>query len=206
MRTAKTRPLVNVVSEVARKPCGGCNGATPAGTDILSLAIAHAQAITDAAVAGISSGTPSVKKSADTSRTSTTTFAADPDLQISLAANTVYHIRIRVDYDPGSSGLGSADFKWRLTGPASPTRVSILASENAAGSLTSLVETPLNAYPTSRTLSTGGDQTAGMILIDMMISNGANAGTFSFDWAQNASNVSATKVLKGSYLEYRTTA
>jgi len=32
--------------------------------------------------------------------------------------------------------------------------------------------------------------------------NGANAGTFAFQWAQNTSDANVTQVLAGSYMEY----
>jgi hypothetical protein len=37
---------------------------------------------------------------------------------------------------------------------------------------------------------------------DLFIENGANAGTFAFQFAQVASNATATTFRKGSYLEY----
>jgi hypothetical protein len=61
-------------------------------------------------------------------------------------------------------------------------------------------DTALNQTKTLTTTLSGTD--FGVIEFDAIIENGANAGTFSLRWAQNASNVTAVNVRPGSYLEY----
>jgi hypothetical protein len=135
-----------------------------------------------------------VNKASDTTRNSNTTTSADPDLQFSLAASTNYAIRIVVKYRSTAAG----DFKWSLTGPASPTEV--YGAE--VGANTGATNT-FEAYPTN-VARLSGNSGATVMIIDVTVENGANAGTFSFDWAQNTSDAGPTAVKAGSYIEYRT--
>lgn len=138
-------------------------------------------------------GWTTVIKSADTTRNTNTTTSADPDLQFSLAASTTYAIRIVIKYRTSAAG----DFKWGLSGPASPTEVyGGRIDENTGGSGT------FEAYPSNAiALGAAGART---LLIELTVENGANAGTFTFDWAQNTSDAGPTTVKAGSYIEYRT--
>lgn len=49
---------------------------------------------------------------------------------------------------------------------------------------------------------TGTGTNGGFVMLSGVVHNGANAGTFSFQWAQNTSDGTATVVRAGSYLEY----
>ena len=51
---------------------------------------------------------------------------------------------------------------------------------------------------------TGAGSTGGFLDMDITWQNGANAGTFALQWAQNSSGGNATTVRAGSYLEYMT--
>jgi hypothetical protein len=55
---------------------------------------------------------------------------------------------------------------------------------------------------TPATSITGTGTTGGFIEMDVAWQNGANAGTFAFQWAQNSSGATASVVRAGSYLEY----
>jgi hypothetical protein len=48
-----------------------------------------------------------------------------------------------------------------------------------------------------------GDWDADALRIDAKVRQGGTAGTFAFQWAQNATNVTGATVIEGSYLEYR---
>lgn len=136
-------------------------------------------------------GWTTIIKGGDTSRTTTTT-SADPDLQFSMAANTNYVIRIVVKINTPAA----ADFKYGLTGPASPTEV--FGGQQGNFNVTN----NFTAYPSNVAILSG--LTNGPLMtVELTVQNGANSGTFAFNWAQNSSSGS-TLVKAGSYLEYRT--
>lgn len=134
-----------------------------------------------------------------TSRSSTTTLANDPDLQFEMAANTNYMIRMRVFF----STVAAGDFKFALVGPASPNSVSVVRKHIDPSALTTLVTASEGVYTASTAIAGGAGTAGGYIEFDIRVRNGTNAGTFAFQWAQNASDAGATVVLEGSYLEYR---
>lgn len=178
--------------------------------DELAAPLGSAKPIDDYLMSQIDASTASgvgpnarISKTADTSRSSNTTLTADPDLQFSMAANWSGVIEIWALYDPGTTGIGSADFKWDLNGPAGANYITAYIVQNAAGNSAPATVGPDTAYNQTHTLGTGGSQLGGLVHVNVYVNNGGTAGTFSFRWAQNTSNGTATKVLKGSYLEYR---
>ena len=148
---------------------------------------------------GAAGGTwTTVKKTADQSKSSTTTLATDSELSFALAANTKYAVRGRIFFNTGATG----DFKWRHAGPASPTLVRIKrhAIVPVATAFSGIaVDTAFSAADITITGTSAGE---GYIEFEGIVQNGANAGTFDFRWAQNTSDVTATIVRAGSYLEW----
>lgn len=136
-----------------------------------------------------------VKKTADQAITSNTTLADDTYLQFSMAANTTYAIRFMYFITSGAGGINIG-----ANGPSSPTKLRF-SNFVASGSTTppGLVNLAVvygslwSTVPTSPTIAIG---------FDGVIQNGANAGTFAVQVAQNTSNAAATTFEKGSYLEY----
>lgn len=141
-----------------------------------------------------------VKKTADQSKTADTTLAADSALTFPVLANTAYAFKIAILY---STASGVPGIKFDLNGPASPTAVAYTNKKWGAGgsAITETSATALNTVITQASTASGGNA---LILIEGILQNGVNAGTFSFRWAQNTSDAAATKVLKGSFLEYVT--
>ena len=137
-------------------------------------------------------------KTANTARANTTALAADPALQFAMAANTNYIIRGTIRFDSTSATPG---IKFDFDGPASPTRVMVAIRDAAqAGTPAAIaLESTLN---NAHTLSTGAGGTPGLVQFEAIIENGANAGTFSFRWAQSVSNGTNVNVRPGSYLEH----
>ena len=142
-----------------------------------------------------------ILKSADQTKASDTTLANDTHLQFTMLANRTYRIKIKVFFDCGDA-LGADGFKYALTGPSSPTLVRVEKSDQAPGALT-----PTNYInDTSYTASTSvvsGAQNGGTLTMEIDVQNGANGGTFAFQWAQNMSDTDATTVRKGSSLTYK---
>jgi len=144
-------------------------------------------------------GWTTVSKAADQAKTADVTLANDSALVFTMAANTKYRIRARIHV---STANGTPDFKSRLTGPASPTLMLMhWRNPNAASGLESAARMEA-VYSATDYLLAGTAAFENVIYIDGYVHNGANAGTFAFQWAQNVSDAGATTVRAGSYLEY----
>jgi hypothetical protein len=123
-----------------------------------------------------------VMKTANQTRTSSTAFADDTELEIAVSANTKYAIECRFGVQWGAGGTKTA-----FNGPASPT--------------TFIYNGDSYAWDTavwSNTTASGGNATSGLIFFH----NGANAGTLKVRIAQNTSNAAASTFLAGSFLRY----
>jgi len=135
-------------------------------------------------------------KSATTSRASDATLASDPDLQFTMAAGKTYAIKLKVFFTaPATPGL-----KFALVGPASPTRVQVERRVRAPGGTIETIAGD-DVY-TASTAIAGNATTHGYLSMDIVVENGANGGTFAFQWAQNAANANACAVRAGSTLEW----
>ncbi len=126
------------------------------------------------------------------------TLLPDTDLKFAMAINKMYAIRVMVLYQSTTA----SDFKFGNAGPASPTRVACRRAHIPSGSVTqtNAVE---NTYTSSVTLASVTGE-FGWVKMEAEVSNGANAGDFSFTWAQNTTGAADdTIVLAGSTLEYK---
>jgi hypothetical protein len=139
-----------------------------------------------------------VLKTADETKTTNTTLAADGVLKFTMAASQKYAVRGRIYFTTGATG----DFKARHTGPASPTLVMIQRRAVAAGASADSSLAVDAAYSSADITALGGAG-SGVIEFDGIIYNGTNAGDFAWQWAQNTSDGTATVVKAGSYLEWR---
>lgn len=143
-------------------------------------------------------------KAADTSRASTTTMTADPDLvNIPVVANAAYIVEGFIIY----SAVDVADFKCQFTGPAAASMnwhggCLPPASTGAVGQYIYDCQT-LSAVYTPGGGDAAGNGTSMMLDVKGLLRTGANAGNFGVQWAQNVSNATATIVRTGSYLQLR---
>lgn len=140
-----------------------------------------------------------VRKQADTSRASTTTATADPELSFEVEANATYVWDGWLKYfaDPvadmiidftvptGSLGEWSAFGAGQGTTTATVLGYSIRTDSND-------VSQPRNIYGTSNS-----DLTA---VINGTLRVGSTAGTFSLDWAQGTSDATATVLYTDSWM------
>jgi hypothetical protein len=102
-----------------------------------------------------------------------------------------------VFFDTGTPSTG--DFKFDLSGPASPTAVRLVRYDMGPSAA---VETAVQETSyTSATAILGAGQ-GGRLKIEMIVQNGSTAGTLALRWAQNSSNANATTVLAGSSVKY----
>lgn len=136
-------------------------------------------------------------KTSSTSRASTTTISADPELSLSVEASAEYifecywrvsgvaagGIDIQVSVPTGTTGSYSPAARLAADQSDSGTRSSTRVSFN--------VETE---YATPSTSAAQILQGYGRVIV------GSTAGTLSIDWAQNASNVTATVFESDSWI------
>lgn len=144
-----------------------------------------------------------VRKTADTSRASTTTATADPELTISLEANAVYIWDGWLKYfaDP------AADLTVDFTAPTGTLGewVGFAAGSGTSGVAVTTgysIRTETNDIQQGRNYYGTTDSQHGLLLRGT-IRVGSTAGTFSLDWAQGTSNATATVVYTDSWLRFQ---
>jgi hypothetical protein len=165
--------------------------------DSITTAKLNDGAVTAAKLATGVIGWTTLSATADQAVINNSTPTNSTYLQFSMAASTKYRIRFYVMFDCTAAG----DFKYTLSGPASPTLVHIERLHVEAGG-TSPARGMLVAYPANVAL-TGTGTAFGYVKADMIVHNGSNAGTFSFQFSQNSAQSDAGAiVLAGSYMEY----
>ena len=148
---------------------------------------------------GIASGSlwRTILKTSDQAKTSDSALAADSLLQFSMDAPKVYHVRGVIFFDTAAT----PDFKYQFSSPASCTLIRFEMASCIAGGTPA--ESAIQTGVPGSTALVGSGTTGGFLRFDCIVQTSAgNPGTFSFDWAQNTSNASATTVRAGSYIEY----
>jgi hypothetical protein len=142
-------------------------------------------------------------KTGTTSRSSTTTLTADPDLSIALEANATYEVEVYIRADCGAGGI---DLKWVLTEPTSATFEFYWAANTLGNG---------GEFAGSTVFSEGWDagrESMGSVNIDLPGTNiifakifahvrtAGTAGNLTFDWAQLVSNATSVDVLAESWI------
>ncbi len=139
------------------------------------------------------------RKTSDTSRSSTTTFADDPHLTVAVEANTVYVVQCNLAYVSTSTTAG--DFKMQFTAPASSAFQGSAHTYTAAGA--AATDDVSGGLTLTTTLSCGvvatGDPNNPCWIGGILVTAGT-AGNFVVQWAQSASNATATVLKTNSYL------
>lgn len=136
-----------------------------------------------------------VSKTVTETITSDSVVNDDSTLVVSVAANTTYRIRIHIFIET----TAAADFTFNMNGPASPTKMS--CGVTAITESASVASDALSDYVAQINMAWASG-TVGHAQVNCTFHNGANAGTFTFAWAQTTSTAVDTSVLKGSYLEW----
>lgn len=141
-------------------------------------------------------------KTANTDRTSTTTFADDPDLTCELEANSVYFVEMFLCY----AALDAADIKTEWTVPTGATGVKSCmgpASDAVAETNANSIEGRWGVHGFGTDVTYGAPRNSASNL-QYAQENGVvtttNAGTLALAWAQNTSNGTATRMGSGSYM------
>jgi hypothetical protein len=137
-------------------------------------------------------------KAADTSRSSTTTLTADPDLTFSVLANSKYLVRFALIITGGAT----EDFKFSVGGPASFTLNSSIWYNTGNTTTITGDDSPNDNTPDSVTIPCHATVPS-TVWFDGYIATSGTAGTVSIKWAQNTSGATATILKAGSYIAYR---
>lgn len=137
-----------------------------------------------------------VEASADLPRNTTTVLANDTEVLFPMEANKKYRFAAELRYTAGTGAM-----KWGFTGPASPTYMNVDRSWIAPGGSAVAGVAVESAYNVTGLAIAGAGE--GVIWIGGVIHNGANAGNFVLQWAQNASSAQNTTRRAASSLEYK---
>jgi hypothetical protein len=122
-----------------------------------------------------------------TSVASSTVLAADTKLQFPILP--LQKIRFQAEL------FFSANCKFRHVGPAGASLVMIDRYQRDTAGLTTALDVAFSAADIAVA-------NAAYVRLSGIIHNGATAGTVSFQWAQNASNVTPSSLYAGSLLRY----
>lgn len=136
-------------------------------------------------------------KSSDTSRASTTTLTADPDLTFPVAASAVYRLDGLLGYTGDVTGSGGIQFAFTV--PAGAT-----LQWSAFYYATAVSAAGLNLAGTAGAGIAISAVTDGAVQLPVFVrgwlSVSTTPGTLALTWAQNASDANATVLKAGSHL------
>jgi hypothetical protein len=148
------------------------------------------------AVTGIGS-IVSTWKVSGTSRASTTTITADPDLFLNLGTG-VWEIELVAFYNGAN---GSSDLKYTLGFTGGTVGVNQFGIVHGAiGGATSIV-TSSAAFGVTVGAPTQGVGVPDTVRANALLINTGSVTSVNFNWAQNTSNATATTVMAGSYFK-----
>jgi hypothetical protein len=129
-----------------------------------------------------------VRKPADEGPISSTTFQADNDLIAPVGANETWIFMLYTRWVAASA----ADVKMRWTFPASPVMAALqFVGRNAAGTVADFQQqTATSPMDPGAAMFSPVTSAFGFVLgpIWLMFANGANAGSFAFEWAPNSAS------------------
>lgn len=136
-------------------------------------------------------------KASSTSRASTTTISADPDLQLPVEANAQYLLEGYWRF----SGAAAAGIDIQITVPTGTTGSYSDSGRLAAAQVDSGTRTSTRlTFGVETTFSTPSTSAAQVLIPSGRVIVGSTAGTLSIDWAQNVSNATATVMEADSWI------
>ena len=139
-------------------------------------------------------------KAASTSRTSTTTLTADPDLTFALEANAAYDFELELLYNGGTNG--SSDLKFAFAGPSGWALTFGAMITGIPLGVASIGGTEGSTV----TVGTGGTSTPLYTRLSGRLVTSGTAGSLTLTWAQNTSSGTATTLTAGSKMRARRTS
>ena len=143
-----------------------------------------------------------VVKPSTTARASNTTLTADPALSITLAAGGLYEIRCMIFYN-GANAAGYLSWDWTVPSTGFFVYEALYAIEGGGGDQGYQIGTIAGGYNAASTVNgpawTSGTSQAWCAWMTG-IAGGGTGGAMTFNWAQTASNGTATSVQQNSYI------
>lgn len=144
--------------------------------------------------------TGSVWKASDESVTSSTTMQDDNELFFAMDANSKYSFHGVISYEGGQTG----DFKFQFTVPSGATgRRHSLHAQSTATSCSSAGQNTWGGPITTAVTGIGATGAQCEAIVDGFVSTAGTAGTLQLQFAQDTSDVTATTIKAGSFLEWR---
>lgn len=145
-------------------------------------------------------------KAGDTSRNTTTTATADPDLVIVLPANRTYLVDASLSVISAANAAGDfkCGFEWTNTATLYVLGWGLSAAGLASGSITDLeaVAQTVSSTPTIA-IAYGASTTPTAVLRRVRVVTGGSNVTLSMTWAQQTSNGNNTTLQAGSSITAR---
>ena len=143
-----------------------------------------------------------VIKPSSTSRSSTTTLTADPALTITLAAGGTYEFRCMLIYN-GPSAAGYLGWNWTIPSGGFMGYLATYAIEGGGGDqgyqIGQVAGVELGAASVNGPAWTSGTSQPWIAYMTGIV-GGGTGGAMTLDWAQFASNGTATTVQQNSYI------
>lgn len=133
-------------------------------------------------------------KAGNTSRASTSTLAADPELFVALTPSLTYVVDSLLMYDAGATGL----FQCYWSVPAGATVVGV--PWGLSTTVTANSEGIIRTVPTGTGMGANGSGNQVSARPAAYVVMGATAGNLSLTWAQQVSNATATVLHTGSWI------
>lgn len=130
-------------------------------------------------------------KTADTSRSNTTSFTDDPHLTLAVAANGVYAVDCLIIYQAGATG----QFKHQLTFPSGTMEAPSYFYDPGTADGVAVAASSSPGGLTAGFTGTGGNV---LVWFKGTVILGGTGGTLAYQWAQTVSNGTATILRKGS--------
>ncbi len=132
-------------------------------------------------------------KATATTRNSTTTLTADPDLATTLDASSFYTIRGHVLFEAHAT----PDIAYTFTEPDGTYQMVLYKADEIASTVG--VEAIFETFA-GNSVAMNGIGTTHWVSFLGGIQTGGTGGTFSFDWTQNTSSAEDTTVMAGSWM------
>lgn len=137
------------------------------------------------------------RKTADESVASSATLQDDNELQVAVAANSIYELTAVFIYEADAA----ADFKWAFAGPAGTTFLGGHATHYGSGG--TLQSDVFDGSDTSGGNGAGNLRTAH---VSALVSIAGTSGTFKLTWAQSTADATATILKTASFILLRRVA
>lgn len=148
-----------------------------------------------------------VEKSGDTTRTSTITRTADPDLALALPANSTWEFTGALILTSAANAAGDFSYEWQFPASATLTAVNhgmdIGLASGSVGTIEAVVQANQTGTSPTTAQNYGCSTTQTGVIVTGRIVLAGTAGSLTLAWAQQSSNASGTTLQNGSYITAR---